>query len=219
MGEIMNNRNRRSLANIIATIYAITALALYWMVFKSINYVLLFSIIISIVFVEEIVYRILPKKSAKKITTSKKTTKSTSENTLKKQLSEKELLTADINSLSGDDFEKICFLYFEDKGFNPVMTPKTGDHGVDLVIKDPKDGLKIAVQCKRHKETIGNVELLKLEGGKRFYRCPKTLFITTSNYTNKAKEYAEQCKMDIWNGLIVDDKIGRWKKEKLKNNG
>lgn len=129
-----------------------------------------------------------------------------------------ELLTADINSLSGIDFERLIFLYFKDKGFNPETTPRTGDHGVDLVIKDPKDGLKIAVQCKRWKQNIGNGDIIKLDGGKRFYRCPGALFITTSNYTDKAKEFAEKCNVDLWNGLHVKDKIDSWRKEKVKKS-
>ncbi|MFD1736141.1 restriction endonuclease [Bacillus salitolerans] len=85
---------------------------------------------------------------------------------------------------------------------------------LDLVITDPKDGLRIAVQCKNYSsESVGNGPLLKLEAGKRFYKCPATLFITTTSYTSKAIEYATQTRMEIWNGLMVEEKIVKWMKK------
>lgn len=135
----------------------------------------------------------------------------------KKKLSDKDLLTANIDTLSGIDFERLMYLYFKDKGFKPETTPKSGDHGVDLVITDPKDGFKIAVQCKRYKENIGNEPIIKLDGGKKFYGCHGSLCITTSNYTNKAREFAEKCKVELWNGLHVQSKLDNWRKQKLKS--
>lgn len=170
-----------------------------------------------------IIRNIPDKKSTKKVSTKKNTTnkqKSKNENTISqnKKLNDKDLLKTDIDSLSGENFERLVYLYFKDKGFKPELTPKSGDHGVDLVITDPKDGFKIAVQCKRYNKTstIGNGDLIKLEGGKKYYRCYGTLFITTSSYTPKAKEFAESTKMEIWNRLHVFDKIDKWRKEKIK---
>jgi restriction endonuclease Mrr len=77
--------------------------------------------------------------------------------------------------------------------------------------------MNIAVQCKRWKDkAVGNNELIKLYGGKRAYKCIGTLFISTSSYTNAAKDYSESVGMRIWNGAIVKDKIGKWQKDKSK---
>ncbi|UHA60658.1 restriction endonuclease [Metabacillus litoralis] len=138
------------------------------------------------------------------------------DNKKQKKLTDAEILSTDYTLLTGEQFERLCYLYFKDKGFSPQLTSTSGDHGVDLVIKDPKDGLKIAVQCKRWKGNVGNADLHKLEGGKRFYKCPGTLFITTSNYTKKAVEFSEQVRMELWNELHVQDKIGNWQKSAFK---
>lgn len=190
-----------------------------WFIFKNgLDWYYLISLLIIIAIVQGLLLRF---SAIKKKTTPKKASKkspNTSKSIKSKNLTEKELLTVDIDSMSGDDFENLMYLYFKDKGYKPYKTPPTGDHGVDLVIKAPKDGLKIAVQCKRYKSNkgIGNADLIKLEAGKRFYKCPKTLFITTSYYTDKAKEYAESVNMQLWNGLTVQNKVEKWRKEKVK---
>jgi restriction system protein len=154
------------------------------------------------------------KKTAKKNNSTEKRKKTTSSK--KKRMTDLDLLKADIFTLEGTDFEELCYMYFADNGYNPERTKATGDHGVDLVIKDPNDGMKIAVQCKRWKNTVGNNELIKLYSGKNAYKCIGTLFITTSTYSKAAKEYSELVRMRTWNGAIVQDKIGKWQKEKLK---
>jgi len=182
-----------------------------------------FTIIVGI-FTSIVIERLLPKsKSTKKSTSKKNTTtkqKTTNNNSpsQNKKLNDTDLLNSDIDSLSGENFERLVYLYFEDKGYKPETTPKSGDHGVDLVITDPEDGYKIAIQCKRYKSTvsIGNSDLIKLEGGKKFYRCHGTMFITTSSYTQKAKEFADSTKMETWNRLHVFDKIDKWRKNKIK---
>ncbi|MBU8915131.1 restriction endonuclease [Bacillus sp. FJAT-29953] len=129
-----------------------------------------------------------------------------------------ELFKATIDSLSGSEFERLIYLYFKDLGFSPELIGGSGDHGVDIVMKDPRNGVKIAVQCKRwaKENSVGNADIIKLNGGKEFYGCSDTLFITTSYYTPKAKEFAEMCNMKVWNRLHVNDKVGKWKKEKFK---
>lgn len=184
-------------------------------------YIKLGVTIFGTVIIRALTSRMLPaKKKTSKKTSSSNTTKQTSTTPPKKKLSQQELLTADIDTMYGDDFERLVAWYFEDKGYNPEIMGGSGDHGVDIVMTDPKDGLKIAVQCKRYKNgnNISNSELIKLEGGKRFYKCPGTWFITTSDYTHKAKEYAEQTNMRYWNGLIVHENIGKWRKKKLKKS-
>jgi restriction system protein len=180
-------------------------------------YIILFSPPIITFFI----VRMIPSKQTNKKSVSKKTKRNKQEpnsKSQKKKLNDIEILSANIDDLSGTDFERLCFMYFEDKGFKPENTKVSGDHGVDLVIKDPKDGMKIAVQCKRWKKdnSVGNADLIKLFAGSRAYKCMGTLFITTSTYTNAAKDYADAVNMEIWNGFYVKEKINKWRKEKLK---
>src|SRR5690606_31100083 len=179
----MTKKQRESISYLIQ---GFTVLGGLYIIFKfSLGWQYLLGLLLLSVLLYGIVLILLPdKKKVNKKQTSRKNNKpllnTGSKNKTNKVKSQKELLSTDIDILLGDDFEELVYLYFKDKGFNPIKTGKSGDHGVDLVIKDPKDGLQIAVQCKRYKKEnkIGNGDIIKLQGGKRFYKCPGALFIT-----------------------------------------
>lgn len=166
-------------------------------------------------------YTGLPTKN-KKPSDSKTETKNkvTNNKTANKDISDKQylifLFTASYEEMDGYDFEYLCYLYFGSNGYKPELTKGSGDHGVDLIIIDPKDNLRIAVQCKKWKSPVGNEPILKLVGGKRFYKCIGTMCIATNYYTNKAKEIAEDTKTELWTIDTVEMKIGKWRKKMLE---
>jgi restriction system protein len=215
----MTKRNKSKFYSVITGAILIPGL---WLIsIYNLSWQFLLGLLLFATFVPSLIIRRIPdKRKSKKSTSSNNINKNKRKNisiSSKQKLNDKEILSTNIDDLSGIDFERLCFMYFEAKGFKPETTKVSGDHGVDLVIKDPKDGMKIAVQCKRWKidKSIGNTDLIKLFAGSRAYKCMGTLFITTSTYTNAAKDYAESVKMDLWSRLTVLDRIGMWQKEKL----
>ena len=72
-----------------------------------------------------------------------------------------------------------------------------GDHGVDLVMVKGKT--RIGVQAKRYKPSskIGNKVLVTLKGGGYFHDCDKLMVVTTSYFTQKAKEYAKKVEIEL----------------------
>jgi restriction system protein len=219
----MTKRNKSKFYSVIYGATLIPGLAIIFINNLSWHFLLGLLLLATIV-PSLIISRIPDKKKSKKSTLSSNINKKRNgniSNSSKKKLNDKEILSTNIDDLSGIDFERLCFLYFEDIGFKPETTKVSGDHGVDLVIKDPKDGMKIAVQCKRWKKdsSVGNADLIKLFAGSRAYKCMGTLFITTSTYTNAAKDYAEAVKMETWSRLTVLDRIGKWQKEKTLKLG
>ncbi|QAA22975.1 restriction endonuclease [Sporolactobacillus terrae] len=209
----MNQRQRKNIIELVRI-----SLLLFCVGYVLLNRLSIPYLIASIVIPQVIAWllgTILPKATSPTDKRNKQSIKSSRPKKISsKKLSYTELMTEKIDNLSGEDFEKLVYYYFKDKKFKPQLTEKSGDHGVDLVIEDPNDGLKIAVQCKRWKNNVGNGDLIKLHGGKRFYKCQKSLFITTSFYTPKAKEFASECNIDTWNGLQVQSKIDGWRKRK-----
>jgi len=155
------------------------------------------------------------KNSAPAKTTKVSAQKAPRESTGKPRImTEQELVEADVRTLSGTDFEKLMELYYREQGYQVERIGGSGDHEVDLVLKG-KEGYKIAVQCKRWKQDVGNDIVLRLKAGKQVHGCYDAWIVTTSNFTKAAREAAERLNIKLINGLILEDKLKRWKKERV----
>ncbi len=68
---------------------------------------------------------------------------------------------------------------------------KSGDGGIDGIIKEDKLGLDVVyVQAKRWEGTVGRPEIQKFAGALQGQRANKGVFITTSGFSKEAEEYA-----------------------------
>ena len=56
---------------------------------------------------------------------------------------------AEIDKMTGIDFEMFCKVLFEKKGYSVKTTKTSGDYGIDLILY--KNGIKSVGQCKRYK--------------------------------------------------------------------
>src|SRR5690606_32034091 len=75
---------------------------------------------------------------------------------------------------------------------------KSGDGGVDGIIKEDKLGLDaIYLQAKRWEATVGRPEIQKFAGALQGLRATKGIFITTSSYSKDALEYVQQISSKI----------------------
>ncbi|NQX49327.1 restriction endonuclease [Paenibacillus tritici] len=127
-----------------------------------------------------------------------------------KKLTDAQIIKADVRTLSGTDFERLMELYYMDQGYSVQRVGGSGDHEVDLILKG-KEGYKIAVQCKRWKQDVGNDIVLRLKAGKQVHGCYDAWIVTTSNFTKAAKEAADRLNIKLINGLSLDDRLRRWK--------
>lgn len=67
---------------------------------------------------------------------------------------------------------------------------RTGDGGIDGIIKEDRLGLDVIyLQAKRWESTVGRPEVQKFAGALQGQRANKGIFITTSNYSREALEY------------------------------
>lgn len=83
---------------------------------------------------------------------------------------------------------------------------RSGDEGIDGIIKEDKLGLDIIyIQAKRWENTVGRPEIQKFAGALQGQRARKGIFITTSNFSKDAEEYAS--KIDTKIILIDGDKL------------
>ena len=75
---------------------------------------------------------------------------------------------------------------------------KSGDGGIDGIIKEDRLGLDIIyLQAKRWEAVVGRPEIQKFAGALQGQRARKGVFITTSDFTKEAREYVS----------LIDSKI------------
>nr|WP_211285266.1 restriction endonuclease [Sporomusa acidovorans]OZC14674.1 Mrr restriction system protein [Sporomusa acidovorans DSM 3132] len=68
---------------------------------------------------------------------------------------------------------------------------KSGDERIDGIIKEDRLGLDVIyVQAKRWKNSVGSSEIQGFIGALQLKGAHKGIFITTSNFTQAAKEIA-----------------------------
>lgn len=86
---------------------------------------------------------------------------------------------------------------------------KSGDEGIDGIIKEDKLGLDVIyIQAKRWQSVVGRPEVQKFVGALAGQRAKKGVFITTSYFTKEASDYALQ--MDTKVVLIDGEKLAQY---------
>jgi len=82
---------------------------------------------------------------------------------------------------------------------------KSGDEGIDGIIKQDVLGLdKIYIQVKRWNGNVSRPEVQKFVGAVHGQNANRGVFITTSTFTNEAKEYAKNINSNI---ILIDGKM------------
>jgi Holliday junction resolvasome RuvABC ATP-dependent DNA helicase subunit len=111
--------------------------------------------------------------------------------------------TFDIHTLSGQEFEVMIKALLLEMGFEAELTEVTGDGGIDIIAKldEPFVGGRYLLQCKRYSENnlVGAPEVRDFYGAVMADRAMKGIFITTSDFTAQAREFAAQSGIELVN--------------------
>jgi len=79
---------------------------------------------------------------------------------------------------------------------------RTGDDGIDGIIKEDKLGLDVVnIQAKRWEKSVGRPEIQAFAGSLEGHRSKKGVFITTSKFTPDAEEYVKRIEKKI---VLID---------------
>lgn len=114
----------------------------------------------------------------------------------------------ELDTLDGYTFEEYMGSLFRSMDYKDVVvTKRSGDNGVDLVIHSDEKG-KIAVQCKRQKinNPVGVGAIQEVYAGKGVYDCTHAMVVTTSYFTKAAKTMAAKLKVELWDRNILREK-------------
>ncbi|UWQ82414.1 restriction endonuclease [Leisingera caerulea] len=106
---------------------------------------------------------------------------------------------AELQNLSGVEFEKLVEQKFCDLGYNCKATPATGDYGADLIVTTP-DETRVIVQCKRYKSKLNLKAVQEVISAMSHYAGDYGLVITTNGYLKSAIELAKSADVELWDG-------------------
>ena len=131
-------------------------------------------------------------------------------------------LLATVKGCSPDFFEQLVVDVVVGMGYGGSRQDagravgKSGDGGVDGIIKEDRLGLDIIfLQAKRWDSVVGRPEVQKFAGALQGYRARKGVFITTSSFSKEAIDYVKliDSKIVLIDGemlaqLMIDHNIG-----------
>ncbi len=117
-------------------------------------------------------------------------------------------LLAQIKSCSPEFFEKLVVELLVKMGYGGSRKDagkaigKTGDEGIDGIIKEDKLGLDtIYIQAKRWENTVSRPEIQKFAGALQGHRAKKGIFITTSSFSKEALDFVSKIDSKI---ILID---------------
>ncbi|MBO9681567.1 MAG: restriction endonuclease [Flavisolibacter sp.] len=127
---------------------------------------------------------------------------------------EEEILSK-LKSVTPSFFERIVVQLLVKMGYGGSIKDagkaigKSGDEGIDGIIKEDKLGLDVIyIQAKRWEGVVSRPELQKFVGALAGQRAKKGVFITTSNFSKEAITYAAQ--MDTKIVLIDGEQLAQY---------
>lgn len=91
--------------------------------------------------------------------------------------------------MTGLEFEDRVAHVARSCGLPVIMTPLTGDWGVDLIVGHRPN--RIAVQCKRLARPVGAGAVQEVVAGAPMQDCSRTMVVTNNEFTPAARKLAE----------------------------
>lgn len=95
-------------------------------------------------------------------------------------------------------FEDFMAYLFRMNGHRVTQTDYSGDFGADLLLE--KEGLSTAVQIKRYATTtkVSVSDINQVIGAREYYDTDDALVVTTSDFSQAARELAESAEVFLW---------------------
>ncbi|WP_017187231.1 restriction endonuclease [Alkalibacillus haloalkaliphilus] len=221
----MNKKESKNAADVISGAIVIVGIFLIFQFSLSIYYI--FGLLIGIAVLHSVLTNLFHTKSKSKTKNNKNKTNKKPKTKPKKSndvphnrmLNDDEILKLPLERLSWREFERLCFLYFKDKGYKPQETSEGADGGVDLLIYNRHHQTYEAVQIKHYIRSGNEItvrELRELSSAKRNHNCLLARFITSSRFSNEAMKQADVFKVKTHGIDWLNSKVVPWKEQKAK---
>jgi restriction system protein len=94
-----------------------------------------------------------------------------------------------VELMSGMQFEDYVAEVARSCGLPVIMTPVTGDWGVDLIVGNRPN--RLAIQCKRRSRPVGAGAIQEVVAGAPMQACTKTMVVSNHAFTPAARKLAQ----------------------------
>ena len=112
----------------------------------------------------------------------------------------------DFDSMNGSEFEIFCSDLLKKNGFyNVKITPKSVDHGIDILAE--KYEITYAIQCKCYSDNIGNSAIQQAHTGKTLYHRDIAVVMTNRYFSSQAREEATTLGVKLWDRDKLNEMI------------
>ena len=98
--------------------------------------------------------------------------------------------------MTGLEVEPLLAQLFRAMGFQVQVTKASGNLGADLILE--KLGERTVVQAKRYRSKVSNSAIQQAVAAKTHYRRHRALVVTSSYFTEGAKELAASTDVPLW---------------------
>jgi len=93
-------------------------------------------------------------------------------------------------NFSGEDYEYFCANILKQSGWHVVVTPNSGDQGIDIIAT--KHNMTLAIQCKNYFAPVGNKAVQEAYAGSVYYEANSSAVVAPVEYTSSAIELASK---------------------------
>ncbi len=112
--------------------------------------------------------------------------------------------------LSPYQFEEFIAKLFVEMGYDAKKTPSTGDFGADVIAKRGDETVLIEVKKYAEGNNVTPKEVQRTLGSLWKHKADKAVFITTSDFTVRAKEIEKEAPIELWNKKILHQMVRRF---------
>jgi len=128
-----------------------------------------------------------------------------------KKLKEIEIgLANNFANLTPFGFEGFIGKLFRKMGYSTYETSKTGDYGADIIARRGDE--KVLIEVKKYSE--GNLvtpkQVQRTLGALWKHKCDKAVFVTTSDFTVRARELETGAPIELWNKGILREMVRKY---------
>ncbi|WP_332698056.1 restriction endonuclease [Halalkalibacter lacteus] len=136
----------------------------------------------------------------------------------KKRFDVGKITMADIDQMSGHEFEDYLYVLFVALGYEETfLTKKSRDFGADLIFHDCSD-IQTVVQAKRLTEKLGLDAVQEIYAAKAYYQADKAVIITSTNQvSDPCRKLAAATQVSIVDRDDLKEVISYFKRGRLSD--